>query len=198
MTIDKANVTEKSDLVTTQTPIANKVTASDINELRRASDDVIDFLDASPVTEAVYGGLYICEGTGPAQTISSGQKILINQWQEAQLAKGIQISHGDQSITIPEAGVYEMRFHISYETSARNGEIFKIRTVENGEFVPGVCTRVQHQHPNTTTYQASAGRLVEYTNTKTISLEFEALTLGSDRTIVVRHASLAVFRVDAP
>lgn len=41
----KANVVEKTDSVISPAAIANKLTAGDVNELRRASDDTIDLLD---------------------------------------------------------------------------------------------------------------------------------------------------------
>jgi hypothetical protein len=192
MVVVKPDVVTKVDLRVTTTPIENKVVAQDVNELVRAASETIDFLE-----DQVYGGLYICEGTG-SQTISSGSKIIINQWNQIQPQKGMNLTNGDFSIPIPlgKPGIYEVRFHISYETDAKNGEIFKIRTVDNGDIIPGVCTRVQHQHLATTTYEASTSRLVEYTLPKTISLEFEALTLNNSRQINVKHASLTVRRID--
>lgn len=196
MTITKADVVQKTDVRTSPLPIENKVVADDVNELRRASDDTIDFLDGAAITPAIYGGLFICGGEGPAQTIESDQKITIDQWQTTQPSRGLAIDEGDQLITVPEAGVYDIRFTVSYETTSRGGEIFTIFTAQNGDIVPGICTRVQHQHPATTTYQAAAGRLVAYAEPIALSLAFEASTLSSPRTITIRHASLSIFRVD--
>lgn len=42
--IIKPNVATKADIRTTDTPIANKVVAADVNELVRASDDTIDYV----------------------------------------------------------------------------------------------------------------------------------------------------------
>lgn len=42
--ITKPDVVEKTDIRTTDTPIANKVVAADVNELVRALDDTIDYV----------------------------------------------------------------------------------------------------------------------------------------------------------
>lgn len=196
MNLDKADIVEKIDLRATDTPIQNKVVAADINELKRASDEIIDFIESLPVSNPVYGGLYICEGDATPQSIESGQKITIDQWTNAQPNNNLQVNDGDQSLEIPEPGIYEIRLHLSYETTARNGEVFRIRTVENGDIVPGICNRVQHQHPATTVYNTSIGRIVKYESTKTLSVEFEASAVSTTRTVVIRHGSLTVRKID--
>lgn len=186
--VSKAAVVTKIQYQELSLPENQKLTHADVNEIKRVTDDLVDLL--------VYGGLYTCEGTG-SQNLATASKITINQWQDIQAESVFDSTAGDQSITIPSSGVYLIEvLNLSYETTARNGEIFKFRLLINGDPVPGACTRVQHQHAATTTYSCALGRILALDEDDVITVEVESLTLASTRTFALRHGSLMAYRLN--
>jgi len=189
MTITKANIVTKSDFVVSSTPIANKVTAADLNEIKRASDDTIDALNDSE-----HGGLYICNGTG-TQSIASGGQISINQWTDAQPDNGLGVVNGNQTITIPTAGTYMVVAHLSYETNSKNDEVFRFLVYSGANPIPGLCTRTQHYNTNDNVYSADFSRLVTFAGGEVMSARVDGGTLGQTRTFDLKHGTFTVFRV---
>jgi hypothetical protein len=189
MTITKANIVTKSDFVVSSTPIANKVTAADLNEIKRASDDTIDALN-----NAEHGGLYICNGTG-TQSIASGAQITINQWTTAQPDNGLGVENGDQTITIPTAGTYMVLIHLSYETTSKDDEIFTFFVYAGANPVAGLCTRQQHHEPDVNIYAADFYRLAAFSAGDVLSVRVDASALDESRTFDIKHGTFTVFRV---
>jgi hypothetical protein len=189
MTITKASLVTKSDLIVTATPIANKVVAADVNELKRASDDTIDALGA-----AEYGGLFICNGAGSQSIASSGQ-ITVNQWTNAQPDNGLGVTNGDQTVTIARAGVYKVEVHYSYETTSKDDEVFAFWVYSGANPIPGLCTRVQHHEPDQNIYSASFGKLVSFSGGEVLSARVDAGVLDEARTFDIKHGALTIYRV---
>ena len=189
MSIVKANLVAKSDLVVTATPIGNKITAGDVNELKRASDDTIDTLAA-----AEYGGLFICNGTG-SQSIASGGQITVNQWTNAQPDNGLGVANGDQTITIARAGVYKVEAQYSYETTSKDDEVFAFLLYSGANPIPGLCSRVQHHEPDQTIYGVAFGKLVAFAGGEVLSARVDAGALDQSRTFDIKHGALTVYRI---
>jgi hypothetical protein len=189
MTITKANVVAKTDAAVSATPLANKVVAADVNELKRASDDTIDAIEG-----AEYGGFYICNGSG-TQSIASGGQITVNQWTTAQPDNGLGVENGDQTITIPRAGVYKVEVHYSYETTSKDDEVFAFWTYSGSNPIPGLCTRVQHHEPDQNIYNASFGKLVLFAGGEVLSARVDAGTTDGSRTFNVKHGAFTVYRI---
>jgi hypothetical protein len=189
MTITKANIVTKSDFVVSSTPVANKVTAADLNEIKRASDDTIDALNG-----AEHGGLYICNGTG-TQSIASGGQISINQWTTAQPDNGLGVVNGNQTITIPTAGTYMVLIHLSYETTSKDDEVFAFWVYAGANPIAGLCTRQQHHEPDQNIYSADFFRLVSFTGGEVLSARVDGGVLDQSRTFNIKHGTFTVFRV---
>lgn len=189
MTITKANVIAKTDAAVSATPLANKVVAADVNELKRASDDTIDAIE-----DAEYGGLFASNATG-TQSIASSAEITVNQWTTAQPDNGLGVDNGDQSITIPRAGVYKVEVHYSYETTSKDDEVFTFWVYNGASQVPGLCTRAQHHEPDQTIYSVSLGRLVSFAAGDVLTARVEAGALDESRTFNVKHGVFTVYRI---
>lgn len=64
MSIKKPDIVVKESLRTTDVPIANKVTAGDINEIKRSIDDTIDVVNATPPGTDYWKVYHVNQGTG--------------------------------------------------------------------------------------------------------------------------------------
>jgi hypothetical protein len=189
MPITKADIIPKSDYRVSSAALANKVVANDINELKRVTDETVDALARA------YSGFYVCNGAA-SQNITTGAEVTINQWTTLQPQDLFEAEAGDQYLDIPQAGVYWVSLEISYETTSKDDEIFKFWVTEDGNPIPGLCTRVQHHEPDVQVYQMTTTRLVAFDEGARLAARVDAEgTLDGIRTFDMKHGSLTVVQV---
>ena len=201
MTITKANLVTKSDMAVSVTPLANKVVAADVNELKRVTDDLVD-ADAK-----AFGGWFICQGTA-SQTIDSFDFVTVDQWNSVLPLVGVTVDtspgpSGTPYITIPASAIYRVDVRIDYETDAKNGEVFAFDVWKNpalpppgDQTIPGLCSRVQHQHAQTTIYSVAMSLFVALDQGDELFVGVESKTAqGAARTFAVKHGAFMVQQI---
>jgi hypothetical protein len=196
--ITRADVIPKVDARISNLPVENKVVAQDINEFKRVTDDLADVLEGLdlPAAETMaFGGLFICSGA-QTQTIASEGTVTLNQWLLGQPSFGFVHEAGDQFITIPRSAVYRIDVNLSYDTTARNGEVFMFDVVSSSTGpIPGLCTRVQHQHAQQSVYSMCITLLVALQDGDNIEVVVEAGVLDQPRTLAIKHGSFTITQV---
>jgi hypothetical protein len=149
-----------------------------------------DFVNTSL---GVYGGLFICEGSG-SQNIASNSDNKITQWTAAEpQAGGFDVDPDENELVIPVSGVYMLSYHITYNTTAEYPEFFRLRIAANGVALPGACNRVTHFGRGPTPdifFSLSANKFVTLAEDDVITLQCVAESLDSTRTLEVKHAAL--------
>lgn len=196
MSIVKAGVIPKVDARVSTLPLENKVVAEDINEFKRVTDEIIDaFSSAVLPAEKAFAGLAICQGV-LSQTLDSQDLIYVDQWSLLQPEFGFVVANGDQALTAPVTAIYRVDVTLSYETDAKNGEVFKF-TVEDNNVgaIPGLCTKVQHQHAQTTVYNAHMMLFTPSLANTEFRVAVEAVTVAQPRTFAIKHGSFMMQQV---
>lgn len=156
-----------------------------------SAQDLRDFVET---ILGCYSGLYICEGSD-SQNVTSSGKTTIDQWVSAQaVSDAFDTTDGDQLLTIPVTGVYDVSFSCTYNTDSVYAEVFRVRVTQNGSALPGLCDRRIHYPASLSSpdvvHPSTGRRLVSLTAGDELELEVEAGALGSTRTFAIKHASL--------
>lgn len=157
-----------------------------------SATDLRDFVDT---IMGCYAGLRICEGSD-SQDIATSAKITIDQWTNVQVVAGFTADDGDQILTIPKSGIYDVAFFCTYHTTSVYDEVFRVRVIRNGSNtgLEGLCDRNVHFPASLSSpevvYTSGAHRFVELDEGDEIALEFEAGTLNATRAVAIQHASL--------
>lgn len=151
-----------------------------------------DLRDAVESIFGVFGGLYICEGSG-SQSIASEAKTTVDQWTNVQAMGTFENSDGDQALTVPVSGVYDIAYHVTYNTDSRYPEFYRVRITRDGAAIPGPCNRATHFGRGTNPavhFHLAARRFIDLTEGEELELEFESSVLSDTRTIDIKHAGL--------
>lgn len=192
MSITKPSIVTKSDFTTSDLPIANKVTAADVNEIHRAIDDTIDVVNQYGTQYS--GGVFVCDGTGPAQSLAPAAKVQIDQFANVQDGDNFGTVAGDDVLVIPADGIYLLAIHVNYQTTAKNGDIFKIRGTKNGAAIEGLCSRVPHERSSDSSYARSFSLQVSLLEGDEIGVELEGFDISTTRTFTLLHGALTAWR----
>jgi hypothetical protein len=192
--VDKASLVTKVKFQDLSIPDENKLTAADVNELKRVTDDLVDALVEGGVEAVKSGGVFACDGTGPAQSVTVGGKTTVNQFVSVQDGDNFGTEAGDSSLTIPEAGIYLVLFHVNYATPAKTGDIFKWRVIKNGTAVNGICSRIPHERSGDSSYETSAQLQIQCAEGDVLAVECEGFSISTTRTFTILHGSLTAWR----
>jgi hypothetical protein len=192
--VDKAAVIAKIQYQELSLPENQKLTASDVNELKRVTDDIVDALVDGGVEAVKSGGVFACDGTGPAQSVTVGGKTTVNQFVGVQDGDNFGTEAGDSSLTIPDAGIYLVLFHVNYATNAKSGDIFKWRVIKNGVAVAGICSRIPHERSGDSSYETSAQLQIQCAEGDVLAVECEGFSISTTRTFTILHGSLTAWR----
>jgi len=190
--ITKPDIVTKADFTTSDLPIANKLTAADVNELRRGIDDTVDVVNQ--YGSQYSGGVFVCDGTGPAQSVTVAGKTTVNQFVNVQDGDNFGTEAGDSALTIPQDGIYLVLFHVNYSTNAKNGDIFKWRVIKNGVAIAGICSRMPHERSGDSSYETGASLMIQCDEGDVLAVECEGFSISTTRTFTLLHGSLTAWR----
>lgn len=194
MSITKPSIVTKSDFTISDLPIANKVTASDVNEFHRALDDTIDVVNQYGTQYS--GGIFAHFGGQPAQSVAPLARVQIDQWTGLEAGDNIGTEVGDDVLIIPAdaGGIYLVTMDLNYSTDAQGGDIFRWCVTKNGSDVPGLCVRIPHERNGASSYAVSATLMISLEVGDELAVVCEGFDLSTTREFTLLNGALTIWR----